>query len=176
MKVLLAGLMLLIAPVCLAATPVALATGKGTAYATRMQAVRAALNTASEHYRNEYGGIVYKLNDRYYYTFPVTLEESSEVRFKVEILRAAKLVALYHTHPPGALSDLFSQCDIEIADQLKVPSYILVLDNGQIKSFLPGVSSTFNEGGGVFNAVTTASYGTIVGHIATFQKVGAVLN
>lgn len=176
MKALILACTLFFSPICFATTPVALATGKGPSYSTQMQAVRAALNASSVHYRSEYGGIIYELNHRYYYTRPVTLEESSEVRFKVEIVRTAHLVALYHTHPPGALSSLFSECDIEIADQLHVPSYILVLDKGQIKSFVPGVTKTFEQGGGVLTPRVTASYGKVVGRISTFAKVGTYLN
>ncbi len=176
MKSMIACLLLLCSGSAFAAMPVVLATGQGTLYSSSLNAVEAGLKAASAHYRSEYGGIVYELNGHYYYTPPVTVEESSEVRFEIEILRSAHIVALYHTHTPGALSSLFSQDDIEVANKLHVPSYIFVLDKSEIKCYVPGVTPVFERGGGVFQGISDASYGTVVAKLSPLKSVGTYLN
>lgn len=174
MKSLTAILLFSLASAAYASMPVVMATGQGQSYETEQQAVKQALIDASVHYTSEYGGVVYELNGKYFYTTPATVEEASQVRFEIRMLRSARLVALYHTHTPGAQSDLFSQCDIQVATQLRVPSYILVLDKGEIESYTPGTDKVYHiDSNDLDGGLIDVSRGTLIEKISA--KVGATL-
>lgn len=79
----------------------------------------------------EYGGCIYKFEGHYYYTTPVTDRMKDSFIAACEITRDS-FVAIYHTHPAGGQIG-FSSGDIGIAQQLKVFSYIAILDRGYEK-------------------------------------------
>jgi Domain of unknown function (DUF4329)/Prokaryotic homologs of the JAB domain len=83
----------------------------------------------------EFGGAIYELNGQLVATAPET-GNGHEVTLHIRIPHGAHLVALYHTHPGSQSSNEdFSEADISVAKQLKVPSYILATRSGTIHRF-----------------------------------------
>ncbi len=127
-------------------TPVVLAVDTQPAFTTLNDAVIHGLSVASTHPGVEYGGVVYKIGQAFYYSEPVTLNEALDIRFTVRFQHGTKIVALYHTHPAGADSQWFSDTDVKTARDLNLPSYIAVQATNTIKVFTPGVDSVLSMG------------------------------
>jgi hypothetical protein len=104
--------MIVVSTVALARTlPVSRPVFDGVSYSTIDEAAEAALSVAiplSKDY--EHGGVIYKLNDRYYYTIAVTQKRVEGVDYKVLVPNASTVVASYHTHP-----SFYSQSVVELS-------------------------------------------------------------
>ena len=109
------------------------------------QAAENALADANRHIGVEYGGVIYEIAGKFYYSDPVTTNDNQAVTFRIRLQHDAHIVALFHTHPKGQNNDQFSECDIKMARTLKVPSYIVIQDTQQIKVFRTGVDPVYEE-------------------------------
>lgn len=85
-----------------------------------------------------------KADGHYAYSVPVQGKNdnfSLRARFGPDL----ELAGIYHTHPDGPRSRMFSPDDIEAARQLKVLSYIKHLSDGEIRRFDPATTSTTSK-------------------------------
>lgn len=121
---------------------------KESGYKTVDEAIIAAMEQAiplSKDY--EYGGVIYKYKGAFYFTAPGTSKSNRHVNITARFPKGSKLLALYHTHPPGDESDLFSGNDVTTSQKLKLPYYMGSYADGSIKVFTPGKSETKKRGG-----------------------------
>jgi hypothetical protein len=134
-----------------AGTPDTYVRSDSPAFDTLNQAAQAALQNAVYDSRMqgfEYGGAIIQVDNKFYYTYPVTIGDPLKVEFTIKFHHTDKLVGLYHTHPENRSSldvcdtTRFSNEDIVMARQLKVPSYIWVEKTNSYRVFLPGQSIT----------------------------------
>lgn len=61
-----------------------------------------------------------------------------------------QLDSLYHTHPQGPQSSLFSEDDISTAQRRKVPTYVLSRYDNRIRSFDPATSKVSKSANGEY--------------------------
>ncbi len=65
---------------------------------------------------------IYKLDNAFHYTSPVSQHESTAVDYRVGLPHGATLVALMHTHPgPADMADKLSASDKNLAHVMGVP-------------------------------------------------------
>lgn len=92
---------------------------------------------------------------KFSYSAAVTNADHDTFGMRVQLPKGTALAAIVHSHPgTDDLGQYFSTNDIDIANQLKVPSYIRFLRDDSIRKYVPGQTSTTNLRG----------YGT---HVAT---------
>jgi proteasome lid subunit RPN8/RPN11 len=92
---------------------------------------------------------------KFSYSAAVTNSDHDNFGMRVQLPKGTQLAAIVHSHPGhDDLGQYFSSNDIDIANQLKVPSYIRFLRDDSIRKYVPGQTSTQNLRG----------YGT---HVAT---------
>lgn len=91
------------------------------------------------------GFLVANADGKYAYSNPVTQNHHDNFALKAQIKAGHKLAGIFHTHP-GKDSDgqIFSPHDIEVANQLKVPSYVLFLKDGTVRKYTPGKTQTYS--------------------------------
>jgi hypothetical protein len=119
--------------------PSALAQGEQGSYATAEAAAVAGLRSIANQNTEVGGGVLYNnQNQKYAYTQPVGQQNGAHFGAAIQVPSGWKMQALYHTHPVGAQSTLFSDDDTNMANQLKVPSYILPRQDDTIRRFDPG--------------------------------------
>lgn len=88
--------------------------------------------------RWEYAGCIYRLDGEYHYTEPATSKDRYSYDLVFRYPAAAEVVAFYHTHPPAMFDEVFSPYDIAAATESGLPSYLGVVDSGELKVFRPG--------------------------------------
>lgn len=87
------------------------------------------------------GGILYnKEQNKYAYTEPVGQADGAHFAASVRVPQGWALNSTYHTHPAGPQSTQFSDDDINTAQQLKAPSYVLAHFDNKIRMFDPASS------------------------------------
>lgn len=92
---------------------------------------------------------------KYSYSAAVTNTDHDNFGMRVQLPKGTSLAAIVHSHPGSDdLGQYFSANDIDVANQLKVPSYIRFLRDDSIRKYVPGQTATQNLRG----------YGT---HVAT---------
>lgn len=134
-------------------------------YDTPKEAVIAALKEAiPKSSQFEHAGALYEKDGKFFFTEPKSNGENDSVKVKVRFPKGAKLVALYHTHPDGRRSEVFSPNDIAIATQLDIP-YFMGHVNGTVRVFKPGVSEVTKMRGRRLRA-PVISEGLLVGDIS----------
>lgn len=91
----------------------------------------------------EQSGTIFGMPDgKYLYSIPLPAHENS-FALSVKSNNQHKLVAIVHTHPgDDDLGQVFSPQDLEVANKLKLPSYVLFLKNGQLRRYTPGQTQT----------------------------------
>lgn len=92
----------------------------------------------------EESGVIFSDTDgKFHYSIPSAQHDDA---FKMRVPQSAtqKLAALFHSHPAGEGQEslLFSPDDVQVANQLKVPSYIYFERDGTMKKYIPGVTKT----------------------------------
>ena len=88
------------------------------------------------------GGILYNpQSQKYAFTQPVGQLDGAHFSASIAVPHGWQLSALYHSHPAGQQSTLFSDDDIAQAKQLKIPSYILAHYDDKIRAFDPVTSA-----------------------------------
>lgn len=118
-------------------------------YPTQDAAASAALRGISEQKFERGGGILYnKDQNAYAATAPVGQSDGTHFAAAVGVPQGWTLQSTYHTHPSGQRSTQFSDDDINTAQQLKVPSYILARDDNKVRMFDPASSKIQRDSGG----------------------------
>ena len=103
---------------------------------------------------NEVGGVIYRdQGGRHMYSEPQGQKNSRAFSATVTMPKGSKVSGVYHTHPgvgpEASLAEYFPQHDMDVADQLKVASYIRAMQSGNIRKYMPGVSPTRYKGSGI---------------------------
>src|ERR1044072_7780484 len=114
------------------------------------EAAISALNKILEK-NYELGGVITQSGDRFFASEPQGNKNTGKFEARVKIPKGEKPVAIYHTHPfePGnSDAERFSPGDVEIANRMKMLSYIRALESGKIKKYTPGKSRTYLRGRG----------------------------
>jgi proteasome lid subunit RPN8/RPN11 len=108
-------------------------------FATVGEAARAGLLSAAARSTGyEFGGVVLRCAGAYRYTSPVTAHNPRSIAFAVRVPKGCTLAALYHTHPGEYVNaSRFSQADVQTAQALHVPSYIVTVATGAVRVFDP---------------------------------------
>lgn len=91
----------------------------------------------------EHGGVLFKrkADGSYGYSTAVPGERerfTARARFHPD---EYELAGLYHTHP-GEDAAFFSPHDVDIAKQMRLPSFIKILEMGDVRRFTPGKTKT----------------------------------
>lgn len=91
----------------------------------------------------ECAGAIYETRDgQYHVTEPTLSPNDRHFTIRVRMPKDAHIVALWHTHDVAPNSELFSQDDINTANALNVPSYVLVLGpSPKLIVYVPKVDS-----------------------------------
>lgn len=103
-------------------------------------------NAQQQNLSREVGGALFKNADgQYCYSIPVGGVQSDHIVFAIPKQNGITPAGIYHTHPLGgneAKNDQFSPDDVDMANRLKMTSYIKALTNGVVKRYDPGVTPT----------------------------------
>jgi hypothetical protein len=82
---------------------------------------------------------------KYTYSASVTNADHDNFGMRVQLPKGTTLAGIVHSHPgTDDLGQYFSANDINVANQLKVPSYIRFLRDDSIRRYTPGQTSTTN--------------------------------
>jgi hypothetical protein len=102
------------------------------------EAANAGLNNAQKASdRYEEGGVIYQNKDgQYCYSIPVSTKDTNHFSFSAHNTPDQQIAGIYHTHP-GSDGGVFSADDVNMANQLKVPSYIKALRANVVKRLDP---------------------------------------
>lgn len=92
----------------------------------------------------EQAGVLYGNADgKYAYSLPVTQHARDSFALKAKMSNGMKMAGIWHIHPgDDDLGQVFSPRDIQVAEQLKVPSYVLFLKDHSIRKYVPGQTPT----------------------------------
>lgn len=122
-------------------------------YDTAESAVLAALGalrTGNKHIEAG-GAVLLSPTGKYAFTQPVGQRDGGHFSAELQIPQGWKLASLYHNHPAGQQSTMFSGDDIAQAKQLGIPSYILSHADNRIRRFDPTSSSVIRSDGTYFS-------------------------
>lgn len=117
------------------------ATGAGSIAA----AAQAALTGIDHPNGNEQAGVILKGPDgKFYPTAPVS-NGQDQFSLRLELQHGWSIAGIYHNHPgDNEGAQYFSPDDIRVANQFKVPSYILFAKDKAIRSYTPGQTQLSN--------------------------------
>lgn len=91
------------------------------------------------------GLIMQHPNGQYFYTAPIPSQQHDHFALRAAVQKGWKIAGIYHTHPGNdADGQLFSPDDLQMATQLKVPSYIKFMKDGAIRKYIPGQTASEN--------------------------------
>jgi len=86
---------------------------------------------------DEAGGALFQSADGLcHYTIPVTQHIPTGVDYRVAVPRNSKMLALYHDHPGTAAPHFFSAPDLNLANRMHLPMYVLVVREGVVMTYL----------------------------------------
>lgn len=92
------------------------------------------------------GLIMQHPSGQYYYTAPIPSQQHDHFALRAAVQQGWKIAGIYHTHPGNdADGQLFSPDDLQMASQLKVPSYIKFMKDGAIRKYIPGQTASSNQ-------------------------------
>lgn len=96
----------------------------------------------------EHAGVIFQRPDGKYVYSTVTPQSGDTFSLKASVPSGYKLAGIVHSHP-GDDDDAgyFSPTDVDVANQLKLPSYIRFLKDDSMRKFVPGVTKTQRIGG-----------------------------
>lgn len=126
-------------------------------YPSRTEAALAAVNTArgGDRHVEVGGGILFNPQTRQYaYTTPAGMSQDAHFGTRVQFVQPWQLDSIYHSHPSAPRSTQFSQDDIDIAQRLGVPSYILTRYDNKVRLFDPATSPVVKSPEGNFSPGT----------------------
>jgi hypothetical protein len=92
----------------------------------------------------EQSAALFKRSDgKYQYSNAVTNSDHDNFGMRVQFPQGVTLAGVVHSHPGNdELARYFSPNDLNIANQLKVPSYIRFLKDNSIRKYTPGQTAT----------------------------------
>jgi proteasome lid subunit RPN8/RPN11 len=122
-----------------AGMPVSALSETGHYDALQDAAVAALRAAAAQSEKFEYAGALVRSDAGYFYTDAVTAHGEADIRYGVRVPEGFTLAGIYHTHPSGDGSILFSPTDVRQARSLGLPSFIGVLDDDSVRVFEPGM-------------------------------------
>lgn len=115
-----------------------------------------ALRSGDKHVERG-GGILYNAQtQKYAFTQPVGQLDDAHFSASIAVPQGWQLKSIYHSHPEGPQSTIFSGDDVAMAQQLKIPSYILAHYDNKIRVFDPATSAVTRSAG------TSSSIGSLV--------------
>lgn len=93
--------------------------------------------------------VILKRPDGQYVPSTVAVSDSGHSsQLRVAVPKGHALAGLVHSHPGDDDTSLqFSDDDLNVADQLKVPSYVRFAKDDNIRKYVPGESKTFKVTG-----------------------------
>jgi proteasome lid subunit RPN8/RPN11 len=99
-----------------------------------------------DHGNTESAGLLLQHpNGQYFHTTPITSLEHDHFALRAALQKGWKIAGIYHTHPgDDADGQVFSPNDLQVAAQLKVPSYIRFLKDGAVRKYVPGQTQSQN--------------------------------
>jgi hypothetical protein len=126
-------------------------------------AVQAALQEAVHvtKDRKEVGGVIFERDGKFFYSPPaneakrgrgVTDSRKGQFRVKVQVPKGAKVRGVYHNHPSHSgrsSGPVFSPDDVNMSNQLGVPSYITF--GGEMRVFDPSAGDKVDGHKGAAN-------------------------
>lgn len=127
--------------------PVATVAKNATGYVSPTDAACAALNSVGDikSSDDEHAGVVLKGPDGKYYHTGMMPAQEEHFGLTVQAGKGWSLAGIYHTHPyHDEMSQYFSPNDIDVANQLNVPSFIRFGQENAIRQFIPKKTPTFN--------------------------------
>lgn len=142
------SLCLLVAPAFAADTaslPRTLVEGS-PAFDSVTEAVLAAYDSVTQPFpRVEVGGAIVQKDGKFFYTTPVTTDQSMALGFRIALRVGDTVVAWYHTHPANSRwgsyekseMEFFSKGDVEVANRLGVPAYVAIEPTRNVRVFDP---------------------------------------
>ncbi|RUO37075.1 hypothetical protein CWE15_11750 [Aliidiomarina taiwanensis] len=89
----------------------------------------------------EYGGGIVKVGERFWFSEAVTTGQGAAFGATVVIPKGGSLVGMYHTHPSGSASLLFSQHDVRFAESTGLRSYVGNYQDNAIRYYDPSSMS-----------------------------------
>jgi hypothetical protein len=133
-------------------------------YPTPSAAAVAALRGITSKTNESGGGVLYnKEQNVYAATEPVGQSDGAHFAAAVSVPQGWQLHSTYHTHPVGPRSTQFSDDDINTAQQLKAPSYVLARADDKVRMFDPASSKiSKDQSSGDMLAKTRFSNGSVV--------------
>lgn len=92
---------------------------------------------------NERAGVLFKNpNGKFSYSSPVE-QNRDNFSLRVKPDPGHAIAGIFHTHPSNdQASQVFSPGDIDMANRLKVPSYVLFEKDGSVRKYVPGKTQT----------------------------------
>ena len=109
------------------------------------------------------GFIVSRPDGKFAFSTPATQDNHDNFAFRAQIQQGHKLAGLYHNHPGNdSDADSFSPRDVNVANKLKVPSFIRVNSTNTVRRYTPGKSPTFTAQVRAGDDGATASMGEVV--------------
>lgn len=92
----------------------------------------------------EQAGVMYKMpNGQFCPSVPVTQKQRDDFALRAKMPKGASLGGIFHVHPgDDSAGQVFSPHDIQVANQLKVPSYVLFQKDGSVRKYVPGETPT----------------------------------
>jgi hypothetical protein len=132
-------------------------------YPTASAAAVAALRGITNKKTETGGGVLYNKDQNVYAaTEPVGQADGAHFSAAVGVPKGWQLHSTYHTHPLGYDSNKFSEDDINTAQQLKAPSYVLSFGDNKIRNFDPATSPISKNSAGTMAGGTRYALGSVV--------------
>jgi len=104
-----------------------------------------ALHGISDGDQESAGLLMQHPNGQYFSTTPIPSQQHDHFALRAMVQKGWKIAGIYHTHPGNdADGQLFSPDDLQVAAQLKVPSYIKFMKDGAIRKYVPGQTASEN--------------------------------
>lgn len=91
----------------------------------------------------EFAGVLFQ-NARGKYQYSTLIPgDHDNFKLSAQVPKGSKIAAIVHSHPgEDDVGQVFSPNDIQIANQLKVPSYVHFLKSGSTRKYVPGKTAT----------------------------------
>lgn len=92
----------------------------------------------------EQAGVLYSTpKGKFVYSIPTTQHEQDGFSLRAMLANGNKLAGIVHSHPgEDEFGQVFSPKDIDVASQLKVPSYVLFMKDGAVRKYVHGQTPT----------------------------------
>lgn len=113
-------------------------------YATADAAADAVSKAFPQQKDAEQAAVLFQRPDGTYgYSTVAPQEDHDNFQLRAQIPKGHKLAGIVHSHPgQDSLGQVFSPKDLDVSDQLKVPSFIRFNNDNSIRKYVPGTTST----------------------------------